>query len=244
MARDEGDVPASADGVSSGGENPGAESSETPSPRSPRRMLRDGGGLYLIITRPAIHHVELVAAAVDLGVPIVQLREKEASEGELTKLASRLAAIARGSRTLFVVNDRPRVALLSGADGVHVGREDVSAESARRTLGDDLVVGVSGNTPEEADEALAAGADYLGVGPIFPTTTKPDARSPIGLDGLRRVVEARPELPTVAVGGIDLNRAPSVVAAGAKYVAVVSAVCHAPDPLGALRNLNAALTKL
>jgi thiamine-phosphate pyrophosphorylase len=207
-------------------------------------MLRDGRGLYLIITRPAIPHVELVAAAVDLGVPVVQLREKEASEDELTELASRLAAVARGSRTLFVVNDRPRVALRSGADGVHVGREDASTESARLTLGDDLVVGVSGNTPEEADEALAAGADYLGVGPIFPTSTKPDARSPIGLEGLRRVVEARRELPTVAVGGIDLERAPSVITAGARYVAVVSAVCHAPDPLRALRTLNAALTEL
>lgn len=224
-----------------GDEDPGAEPSKT---RAPRRMLRNGRGLYLIITRPAIRHVELVAAAIDLGVPVVQLREKEASADELTDLASRLAAMARGSRTLFVVNDWPGVALRSGADGVHVGREDMSAERARRTLGDELVVGVSGNTPEEAEEALAAGADYLGVGPIFPTTTKPDARSPVGLAGLRRVVERRRELPVVAVGGIDLERAPSVIAAGATYVAVVSAVCHAPDPLVALRTLNAALTDL
>jgi len=201
----------------------------------PRRMLAGRHGLYLIVTRPAVPHEELVSEAVRLRVPVVQLREKDMDDRDLIDLATRLTRLTRGTDTLLIVNDRPDLALRSGADGVHIGAEDASAERARELVGDDRVVGVSGNTAEEARRAMRSGADYLGIGPIFPTTTKPDARPPTGLGGLRSVVHAVPELPAVAVGGIDRTNAADVLAAGARYVAVVSAVCFAADPLGELR---------
>ena len=193
-----------------------------------------GGGLSLIVTAPAIPHEELVAAAVERAVPIVQLREKELPEGDLVSLAGRLVDLTRGSGTLFLINDRPDVAAAVGADGVHLGRSDARPEVARRLLGPDRIVGVSGNTPDEAIAARGAGADYIGVGPIFPTMTKPDARAPVGTGRIRIVADAVPQLPIVAVGGIDSGSVRSVIAAGADYAAIISAVCHAADPVAAL----------
>lgn len=202
--------------------------------RGARRRIAEGSGLYLIVTRPLVPHRDLVAAAVDRAVPVVQLREKSMPDGELTDLAGELADLTRGSDTLFIVNDRPDVALAAGADGVHVGADDAAPDGARLLLGDDAIVGVSGNTVGEARRAMNADADYLGIGPIFPTATKPDARSPVGLQGLRAVTGAVPDFPAVAVGGIDLGSAARVAEAGASYVAVVSAVCHVADPLAAI----------
>jgi thiamine-phosphate pyrophosphorylase len=193
-----------------------------------------GGGLYLILTAPAIPHEELMASAIDRRVPIVQLREKELPEAALMNLARRLADLTKGSDTVFIVNDRPDVAAAVGADGVHLGRSDARPRDARRLLEPGRIVGVSGSTAGEAIAARAAGADYIGVGPIYATTTKPDARAPVGTDRIRVVAAAVPELPIVAVGGIDVGSATSVIEAGADYVAVVSAICHAPDPVAAL----------
>ncbi len=209
--------------------------------RMPRDVFAHGRGLYLIVTRPTIPRSELVAAAVDLGVPVVQLREKKIEDSALRDLAAELVAITRPSRTLFVVNDRPDVAALVGADGAHVGTGDLDACRARALLGPRAVLGVSGNTPGEARAAAAAGADYVGVAPVFPTTTKPDALPPVGLEGVERVVSMAPEVPVVAVGGIDASSAASVVEAGAAYVGVVSAVCQAADPIAAIEELMAAL---
>ena len=191
-------------------------------------------GLYLVLTEPAIPHEELLAAAIERSVPIVQLREKRLPERELVNLARRLAELTRGSDTLFVVNDRPDIAVAASADGVHLGRSDASPAQARALLGPQLVMGVSAGTPDEAREALGAGADYVGVGPVFPTTTKPDAGRPVGTERIRAVARAVPELPIVAIGGIDSGSAASTIEAGADYVAVISAVCHAADPLAAL----------
>ena len=202
--------------------------------RGSRRRIAEGGGLYLVITEPAIDHAALVKAAVDRAVPVIQLREKRLPDRDLTDLARALAEATRGSDTLFIVNDRPDVAAAVGADGVHVGRGDVDAGSARRIVGPDAIVGVSANTPQEVEAARAADADYVGVGPIYPTPTKPDARPPIGLDGLLPVARAARGLSTVAIGGITAANAPGVLEAGADYVAVVSAICHADDPVAAL----------
>lgn len=194
-------------------------------------------GLYLIVSAPAIPHEELVEAAVERGVPAVQLREKTMSEPDLIALAVRLSDLARGSSTLLIVNDRPDIAAAARADGVHLGRGDARPDEARRTLGPGRIVGVTGNTAREARAARAAGADYIGVGPIFPTATKPDAQRPVGRDRIRVVREAAAELPIVAVGGIDRENAASVIGAGADYVAVIAAVCRARDPVAAMDGL-------
>ncbi len=217
------------------------DSGATGDARLPREMFAHGCGLYLIVTRPSIPHADLVAAAVEMGVPVVQLREKTLCDRELAALASELVSITRPSRTLFVVNDRPDVAAMVGADGAHVGTSDVDARSARLLLGPNALLGVSGNTAVEARAAAAVGADYVGVAPVFPTATKPDAFSPVGLRGVSGVASGAPDVPIVAVGGIDASSAAAVVKAGARYVGVVSAVCRAPDPVAAIEKLIRAL---
>ncbi|MFH1502207.1 MAG: thiamine phosphate synthase [Candidatus Eisenbacteria bacterium] len=212
--------------------------------RKVRRRFADGRGLYLILTEPSIPHRELVSAAVERSVPVVQLREKHLADEELVALALELREVTRGSSTLLIVNDRPDVALASGADGVHVGASDADPKGARLLLGDDAVVGVSGDTLTEARAAVEAGADYLGIGPVFPTSTKPDAGDPVGLEGLEAITTGLPELPTVAVGGIDASNVASVVEAGATYAAVVSAICFADDPVAAMDAILAELARV
>ena len=201
---------------------------------NPRESLIGGGGLYLVLTSPVIPHVELAAGACERNVRVLQLREKNLPDEELLKLARELAGVTGDTDTLFIVNDRPDIAAAAGADGVHLGQSDASITAARDLLGSGAVVGLSTRTPDEAAAARAAGADYIGVGPVFPTDTKPDALAPIGLGGLRSVAERVPELTRVAIGGITSSAAGAVLAAGAHYVAVISAVCHADDPLAAI----------
>jgi thiamine-phosphate pyrophosphorylase len=202
--------------------------------RTPRDRMRSARGLYLVLTEPGVPHADLAGAAVERGVPVIQLREKTADDAELLRLARSLRRATRGTGTLFIVNDRPDVAALVGADGVHVGPRDARPAAARRAVGPDAIVGVSVTSAEEAIEARAAGADYVGAGPIFPTATKLDAAAPIGLGGLAEIVASVPGLPVVAIGGIDGANAGAVAAAGAPLVAVVSAVCRAANPIGAL----------
>jgi thiamine-phosphate pyrophosphorylase len=204
------------------------------SDRDSRELLSAGSGLYLVLTGPVIPHVELALAACQRGVGIIQLREKDLDDEDLVRLARELSDLTRNYDTLFIVNDRPDIAAACGADGVHVGQGDVGIGVARAALRPDAIVGVSVRTPEEAEAARSAGADYVGVGPVFPTDTKADALEPIWLPGLREVSERVPGLPIAAIGGITSDRAPGVIAAGASYVAVISAVCHARDPVSAI----------
>jgi thiamine-phosphate diphosphorylase len=198
-----------------------------------RSRFAEGSGLYLVITEPVIPHAVLAAAAVERSVPAIQLREKRLPDRELVALARALVRATRGTETLFILNDRPDLASEVGADGVHVGRSDADAADARRIVGPDAIVGASANTPGEVEAAARAGADYVGVGPIYPTATKPDAGAPIGTEGLRAVA-GDSGFPVVAIGGITRASAPEVIEAGADYVAVVSAICHADDPVRAL----------
>ena len=209
---------------------------------SPRERLAERGGLYLVITKPLVPHLSLAAAAVARSVPVIQLREKDLPDPELTALARSLAEATRGSDTLFIVNDRPDVAAAVGADGVHVGPSDADPASARLIVGPEAIVGVSGNTPRETALAVRAGADYVGAGPVYPTATKPDARRPIGVAGIRAIADAVPEVPLVAIGGLSADNAPAVLAAGADYAAVVSAICQARAPIETLDRFLAAIS--
>ena len=200
----------------------------------PKERLLGGRGLYLVLTSPVIPHVELAAGACERGVPAIQLREKNLPDEELMRLAREIADVTGGTNTLFIVNDRPDIAAAAGADGVHLGQSDASVSAARELVGSGAIVGLSTRTPDEAEAARVAGADYIGVGPVFPTATKPDALAPIGLAGLRAVAARVPDVSRVAIGGIAVSTAPDVLRAGAHYVAVISAVCHADDPLTAI----------
>jgi len=175
---------------------------------------------------------EVVALAVEGGATIVQLREKSGSSRQLLSEARRLKELLDRVGRPLVINDRLDIALASGAAGVHLGQDDLSCAEARRIAGPDLWIGVSVATVEEAIAAERDGADYLGVGPIYPTPTKADAGPAIGLEGLRQI-RAAVHLPLVAIGGIHAGNAAEVIRAGADGVAVVSAIMAADDPRAA-----------
>lgn len=180
--------------------------------------------------------VETVRLAVHGGVRVVQVREPGASARELCALTRAVLAAVAGTGVSVLVNDRADVALAVGADGVHVGQSDLRPEHARRLLGSGAVVGVSVSTVAEAEQVLAlapGSADYLGVGPVYATPTKPEAAAPLGLDRTRRIVATAGDLPCVAIGGIDLVNVAEVRATGVRGVAVVSAICAAGDPRAA-----------
>ncbi|HTW98402.1 MAG TPA: thiamine phosphate synthase [Acidimicrobiales bacterium] len=182
-----------------------------------------------------------VGAAVRGGVGAVQLRDPHASGRQLYELAVELVAQLAGSPAAFFVDDRLDVARAAGADGVHLGQHDLPAEAARAAAGPDLLIGWSVTDP---DEAAAAGRfpegtlDYLGVGPVFPTTTKRDAAAPIGVAGLAAICHSS-ALPCIAIGGIDVATVGPVLEAGASGIAVVAAICGAPDPRAASLRLRA-----
>jgi thiamine-phosphate pyrophosphorylase len=167
-----------------------------------------------------------VAAAVAAGVRVVQYREKQGLTCDLVAEARKLRQLCRHIR--FLVNDRVDLALEVGADGVHLGQEDLPCPEARRLLGREKIIGVTVSTVAEALTAQAHGADYLGVSPIFSTATKADAGAPTGV-ALLAEIRRRVALPLVAIGGITLANAPAVIAAGADAVCAIAAVVTRPE---------------
>jgi len=181
-------------------------------------------------------HEEVARQAIAGGASIIQLRDKEASTRELVEVGARLRALTREAGVTYIVNDRLDVALAVEADGVHLGQDDMPARLARRLLGQGKILGLSATNLQEALQAEGDGASYLGVGPIFPTATKPDAAPAMGLEALAEVVR-RVSIPVVAIGGITGDNAERVVSTGVDGVAVVSAVVSAPDIQAAAREL-------
>jgi thiamine-phosphate pyrophosphorylase len=199
--------------------------------------------LYLITDRRLVgaRGIEaVVAAAVRGGVTLVQLRDDATPADELVTLARRLKQLLAPGRVPLIVKNRLDVALAAGADGVHVGQSDTPVAEARGRLGPEAILGLSITDPLQLAGVVPAGIDYLGVGPIHATGTKPDAAPPMGLDGVR-ACRAATSLPIVAVGGIDAGCAAAIIRAGADGIAVVSAICAAPDPERAARELAQAL---
>jgi len=181
----------------------------------------------------------VVEAAVRGGVRVVQLREKTLATRAFVERARALKALLSRFSVPLIINDRLDVALACGADGVHVGQDDLSPEDVRRWLPHALV-GLSIERVEQLAAAERLPVDYYGASPVFATATKADAAPALGLDGLRALRE-RSRRPLVAIGGIDEHNAAQVMAAGADALAVVSALCAAPDPEAAARRLCAAM---
>ncbi len=181
--------------------------------------------------------VEAVEEAIRGGATVIQYREKNAPTRKMVEEARLLRTLCKGKRVTFIVNDRIDVALAVDADGVHVGDEDMPVWLARKILGPHKVIGASADTVEKALLYAAEGADYLGVGSIYPTSTKPDAGAPIGIEGLRRIVSVV-NIPVVAIGGINADNAKEVLATGASGIAVISAVMGAPDIFEATMRLR------
>jgi len=192
--------------------------------------------LYVILdagmlTEPA---GELTIKLTDAGVKLLQYRAKNAAARELWTESRAIAEVARRVNCTFIVNDRPDVAFLAGADGVHVGQDDLDVEQARRVVGPDRWVGVSTHNLEQFRQAAASSADYIAVGPIFQTSSKANPDPVVGTELLQRV-RALTEKPIVAIGGITLDRATEVLEAGADSVAVISDILKSKDPAAIAR---------
>ena len=171
---------------------------------------------------------EVVSEAVQGGVTVVQLREKDASTGEFIELARRLMTLLKPLDIPLIINDRVDVALAVDADGVHIGQSDMSYEDARRLLGPDKIIGLSVESFEDIEAANALDVDYIGISPVYGTPTKTDTAEPFGLDGLHKAVQMSVH-PTVAIGGMNASTIAEVMAAGTDGVAVVSAICSAEN---------------
>lgn len=196
----------------------------------PRDRIREGMRLYAVTDDAWLDGrtlAECVEQAIAGGATFVQLRDKRASTEELVATAEALVPLCRKAGVPFVVNDDVEAAIAADADGVHVGQDDMACTSARAALGSGKIVGVSVQTLEEALEAEAAGADYLGVGAMFSTPTKPEAVD-VGFDELRRICAAV-GIPVVAIGGLNASTVPALGGCGVDGAAVVSAIFAAPD---------------
>ncbi len=201
--------------------------------------------LYLLATTAVsrLPLLDAVAAAVDGGVEVVQLREKTMDDGAFLELADDLRLLCAAKDVLFVVNDRVEAARMVGADGVHLGQEDVSVAQARRVLGPDALIGVSTHDADELARALADGADYVGVGSVFATSTKGRdvlVSGPAALAPLAARAEAR-RVPAFAIGGIAAENVGEVVAAGFRRVAVCAGVLASDGPKLEAERLRRAL---
>lgn len=197
--------------------------------------------LYLVTDRDLAlgrSLADVVDRAVRGGVTAIQVREKSLGGRAFLDEITTLRRLLAGSAVPLFVNDRVDLALAAGADGVHVGQEDLPAAQARRLVGTKLLLGVSVATEDEARRAITDGADYVSVSPVFLTPTKPDAESAVGLAGVERIRRAVPAAPLLAIGGIDSGNARSVVTAGADGVSVVSAIMAATDPEAAAAALR------
>ncbi len=195
-------------------------------------MILPDYALYLVTDRSLSRGrttVDVVREAVAGGATCVQLREKQASTRDFLEEARALSALLRAQRVPFLINDRVDIALAVGADGVHLGQQDMPIADARRLGPPSWIIGVSAESVEDAIRAEKEGADYIGVSPVFSTPTKTDTARPLGLEGLR-AMRADVRIPLVAIGGIHLHNAREVIRAGADGLAVVSAIVSDDSP--------------
>jgi thiamine-phosphate pyrophosphorylase len=197
-------------------------------------------GLYLVTDRGLCGKKpveEVVEQAVKGGASYVQLREKEISTHAFVEEAIKIKKILRPYKVPLIINDRLDVALACGAEGVHIGQEDMPYEIARKLMGRKAIIGLSVETWEDVEISQTLDVDYIGVSPVFATPTKTDTKGAWGLEGLARI-KAFSKHPLVAIGGINESNVKEVIRAGAPCVAIVSAICNAPDPDAAARRIN------
>lgn len=187
--------------------------------------------VYAVTDRAWVGKMSLyqqVEAALQNGATCIQLREKELDDADFLAEAQEMAALCRRYHVPFIINDNVDIAIACHADGVHVGQEDMAASDVRKRVGDQMMIGVSAHTVEEALEAVRNGADYLGLGAVFSTSTKTDAGA-MSFDTLKAICDAV-KIPTVAIGGISPANIMQLAGSGVDGVAVVSAIFGAPDP--------------
>ncbi|KAF0155366.1 MAG: thiamine-phosphate pyrophosphorylase [Syntrophaceae bacterium] len=197
-------------------------------------------GIYLVTDRGLCRNrplPEIILQAVQGGAAYVQLREKDLPTRAFVEEARAIKKILEPYRVPVIINDRIDVALACGADGVHIGQEDMPYSTARKLMGKNAIIGLSVETWEDVEAAQRLDVDYIGVSPVFATPTKTDTKEPWGLEGLKKI-KSFSRHPIVAIGGINEINARAVVEAGADCLAVVSAICAADNPAGAAVSLK------
>ncbi len=197
-------------------------------------------GVLHVITDTSLQtrftHPQLAELAIRGGTDTIQFRQKQGTTRELVDIAKQMQEICTKHNVPLIVNDRADIALAVGADGTHFGQDDMPIAIGRKILPTETIIGASARTEEKIFEAISQGADYIGYGPIFQTSSKSDAENPKGLERLRQMCEVA-ACPVIAIGGITIDTAADVIRAGAHGIAVISAVCARKDPLEATRKL-------
>lgn len=187
-------------------------------------------------------NIQVVEQMIEGGIKIIQYREKRPAKSYRTILEEcrQIRALTRAAGVTFIVNDYVDIALLVDADGVHVGQDDLPVSEVKRLLGPEKIVGLSTHSPSQAQDAVRAGADYIGVGPVFATQTKDDVCDPVGCSYLEWVAE-NISLPFVAIGGIKLHNIDQIVRRGARSICLVTEIVGAPDIVARIRQVHAAI---
>ena len=207
--------------------------------------MKQIGKLHILtdtVLQSRFSHMEITRLAIAGGADTIQYRQKSGSTREMIEIARNMKRLCSEAGVTFIVNDRLDVAIAAEADGVHLGQDDFPIPMARELLGEGRIIGGSAATLDEARKCLSEGADYVGFGPVYPTTSKDDAGPVSGIDILKQVVEIIP-LPIIAIGGVGAENIPDVMRAGARGIAVISAVCCQDDPEEATRSLYQVLNK-
>lgn len=206
-------------------------------------MRRFDLSVYLVLDPglcAGVGMVETARLAVAGGATMVQLRDKDGGTARMVETGRALKAALAGTGARLIVNDDVAAAVEIGADGVHVGQGDMSAAEARARIGPQAILGLTVERPELAAAVDPGMVDYIGAGPVFATPTKLDHKTPVGFDGLAAQIDASP-VPAVAIGGLKAHHAGAALGAGARGLAVVSAICGQPDPEAAAREIAAAV---
>jgi thiamine-phosphate pyrophosphorylase len=201
-----------------------------------KRILHPRFGFYSVLTDPLKGYDYMTSLLVDNGVRFVQLRMKDVPDEVIIDTALRMRKITDGTDTLLIINDNPRIAVEVGADGVHIGQNDMPYEQAREIVGDDMIIGISTHSTQQAADACLKQPNYIGAGPVFPTPTKKIPDPAIGIDGMKEILKIS-TVPTVCIGGIDLKNLPQVLEAGAENFCMVRQFTQSENPEQVLKEI-------
>ena len=204
--------------------------------KTKKHIVTDNFGFYAIVTNPLKGYEYVTNVCVELEIPFIQLRMKDTNEYNVLRKAEKLKYITENTETSLIINDYPLVAKDSGADGVHLGQDDMPIEQVREIVSPDTIIGLSSHNPEQTEKTCEKLPDYIGIGPVYATPTKKVPDPVIGLDGMKEMLDIA-TAPAVCIGGISLERLPDVLKAGAKNFCVVRPVCESNDPASVIKKI-------